>query len=397
MKSLVILRGLSKKGKLEWCRREGLENFFLSIDSLRKIYYRPELRGNKDYLSRSYDDIIYRVLLEAVCIRMSSGNLLVVDFGEESTGILEELALIFGYTIFWHYDKVPPDYLENPGKYIGKEYILPQREVLKREMEKYGEFDITGKNMVETYSNIEHYFSDTSRILKLKRHDKVLHVSDLHSHFSLLPSLPSFSEFALVVFLGDYIDGPEKFGSRSIINEILTNENKRIIYLEGNHELRLRRYLGWKYLKMRGRKVISDILKSDISQDFMNRTEPEFSDLSENEVYRMLLGMNSVLREFVRYEKCGKLYICTHCGLRWVDQVSPKYIGSVIYSNKNPNMLDSEFSKSYYKEGLISIHGHCKYPDGYKPSKFPGVFNIDPENEDSINYLISNKIWTVKE
>ena len=56
MKSLIILKGLAKLKKLRWVEKEGLQNFFLDLDTLKKLYSKPELTTPfKGILCNSYD------------------------------------------------------------------------------------------------------------------------------------------------------------------------------------------------------------------------------------------------------------------------------------------------------------------------------------------------------
>ena len=60
MKSLIILRGLSKFEKDSWLKRERLLNFLVDIEAFKRLYYKPEYKGGRDFLVRSLDDLIYR-------------------------------------------------------------------------------------------------------------------------------------------------------------------------------------------------------------------------------------------------------------------------------------------------------------------------------------------------
>ena len=43
MRSLIILKGLVKRVKREWVKRERLDNYFIDIDTIRKMYATPEV------------------------------------------------------------------------------------------------------------------------------------------------------------------------------------------------------------------------------------------------------------------------------------------------------------------------------------------------------------------
>ena len=111
MRSLIILKGLVKSDKQNWVKREGLMNFFLDIDYIKKLFYRPDYKGSKEFLTRSFDDVVYKVFLQALCSRLSTGTLVVIDIDNDSVSSIEDLAFIFGYTVFYHVESTPYDYV----------------------------------------------------------------------------------------------------------------------------------------------------------------------------------------------------------------------------------------------------------------------------------------------
>lgn len=394
MRSLVIVKGLVEKKKTGWARKENLQNFYLNIESARSLFYRPEFRGQREFLTKSFDDLVYKVFIKSLCTRLATGCLVVVDMGQESTTILEELAEVFGYTVFYHIESTPSDYLSKYRKYCNQKYSIPRKEQIMDQINKFNEEikDIPKIKKVNQYSDLERYWKYELKERRIPIDGSVLHVSDIHSHYRILnDEVPSPEDYSLTVFVGDYIDGPEVGGSRKIIDQILSYSEDDIVFLEGNHELRLRKYLGYLLFKSRGRKVVSEILLEEIPDEFLETTAKEFKDLLPFEAHEMLDKLNKILKDFVIYTRGDCTYICTHSGLRWLEQLSPKYIGSVIYSNKNVDRIDKAFSDSYKTQNIFSIHGHCSYPSGLDFLKYDRVVNIDVENENCINYFINEK------
>ena len=397
MRSLIILKGLSKKQKLDWVKKEGLYNFFLDISLLKRIYYRPDYKGGgREFLTRSFDDLVYRNFIGALCSHLSTGMLVVVDIEEESTVSVEALGTIFGYTIFYHVEPTPIDFIGKNRKYCSPQYIVPSKETLKKVVEEFKREDFSGKILIKSYQDVEAYWKPLTRTILLKDNDRVLHVADLHSHYKILINqVPEPGDYDLAVFHGDYIDGPEINGSRRIINQILNYEgDDRIIFLEGNHELRLRKYLGYVYLRGKQKRIVSEVLGADISEDFMNKTAREFR-MTWQEAWDMILKMNEKFKEFIIYERRKERFICTHAGLKWLDQLCPKYVGNVIFSNKNVERVDSTFSANYRDYGIWSIHGHCRY-NVLDYTKHPNVINLDAEDENKVNYFINDPNKEIK-
>lgn len=389
MRSLIVLKGLVKSQKLAWVKKERLGNFLLDIDTVKKLFYRPDYKGTKEYLIRSFDDVVYRVFIQSLCSRLSTGTLVVVDMDNESLTSVEDLAEIYGYTVFYHIEKTPRDYINRNIKYASNQFLPLQKDLLKREVDDFRHLDLSQKILIDTYEDVELYWKPLTKPITLNNTDPVLHISDLHSHWSILNNMiPPVEQFPLTVFAGDYIDGPEKGGSRLLMDQILNYENKNVIFLEGNHELRLRKFLGYIYLKGKGKKIVSEVLESELSTEFLEKTSKEFQGIRMLEAIEMIRNMNKTLRCFISYQRGNNRYICTHAGLRWLEQLSPKFIGNVIYSSKNVERVDKAFSDKYFPYNYWSIHGHCKYNE-IDFFKFPGVINFDTEDEWKVNYFIN--------
>lgn len=386
MRSIIVMRGLVKKDKEAWVRKEHLENFLVDLDNLKSLYYKPDYKGDRDFLIRSMDDIIYRRAIEIIISHLTSGTLVVLDWELETTVAVEQLAVIFGYTVFYKIFQPPQDYVKRNRKYMDSRYLPRSKEELRKELEVFGSFDYLDKLVIRGWSDIETYWKHSLKVDVLDEEAPVLHVSDLHSHWDLITSkLPEPGDYARAVFHGDYIDGPEKGGSRKIIDQVLATTSKGIIFLEGNHELRLRKYLGWRALRS-SKRIISETLLSDLPEEFLAGTAKEFDDLNSMDSWRILIELNSKLREFYIYQRGTSRYYCSHCGLRWVEQVSPKYIGNLINTNKYVDRVDEAFEKNYAPLEYYSIHGHCHYSD-FEYQKYDHVINIDPFDENQVNYF----------
>ena len=393
MKSLVILKGLVKDDKLSWVKEQGLDNFFLDIDVIRRLFSTPELSDpNECILGRSYSTLVHRKFMEVLCTRLGKGCMVVVDFENEPTSTIETLATVFGYEIFYVVMSIPQDYYIHPKKYSQPWYSVKTREELELEVKNFLEQHFDSKNRVNSYQDIINWWKNKDKIINLSSNDIVLHVSDIHSNYEIYKTIDQ-KNYRFIVFHGDYIDGPEKDGSRKMIDEIVITSNSPYrVWLEGNHELRLRRYLGWVYFKNNGKKQIADYLLSELSEEFLQSTAKEFIDLSPQKALDYLKGMNKRLKTHVILKRDGIIYICTHAGIKFPEQIQPKYIGNVIYGNRDMDKYDREFSNRNKKTGYYSIHAHCKYPQGWDVSKYPGVLNIDPEDETKV-VILENNNW----
>lgn len=383
MKTLIILRGLSKSEKESWLKKERLFNFLVDIDSFKKLYYKPEFKGGRDFLVRSLDDLVYRRTIEVLVSRMN-GSLVVLDWGLDSTIAIEQLARVLGYTVFYKLFQVPKDYLCDLKKYQDPRYIPKSKDQLQEIVDKFNEQDYSDKNIINSYKDIDKYWDKSTPVFKIRGKSGVLHISDLHSHWSILKNklMPQINKNYLTIFLGDYIDGLEEGGSRLSMEYVLRETRDNIIFLEGNHEARLRKYLGWKALKSQ-KKIISETLYNDIPKDFLDQTAKEFDDIGVAECWQWIDNINNKLTESLLYERLDNKFICSHCGLKWIEQMNPKYIGSLVNTGKHIEKTDEFFSKKYSEKNFWSIHGHCHYSN-LNFSMYPNVFNLDPPDEKKV-------------
>lgn len=376
-----------------WVEKERMSNYFLDINVIRHLYATPDLISpSSAILGKSFGDTVYRRFLEAVCLRMIRGCLIVVDPETEQCEEIETLAFIFGYKVFYVVQQVPQDYVEKSRKYSIPYYPIKRKSELEKEVAQFKSFNKSGKEIINSFSDVQDYWiKDTKKRGQIVKANKVLLVSDVHSNTDLLKKLPKFSEYEKIVFFGDYIDGPEEGGSRKMIDKVLKSKSDRLLWLEGNHELRLRKYLGYLMTREFGKRRLADLLYSTITDDFLRGTASEFSNIPGTVAKDYLTKMNDKLVMFAIIN--GK-YICTHSGLRFKEQLDPRFIGNVIYGNRDIGRVDRDFSAAHEKLGMWSIHAHCKYFDQWEPQRYDRVVNLDPPSEEELVYgtLINDEI-----
>ena len=396
MKSLIILRGLDRKAKQDWVKKEKLENYFLNLDDIRKLYSMPDLLSpDKEILGKSFNNVVRKMYLDILLTRLGKGCLVVVDTDDEIIdSTLETLAIIYGYTTFYVIWDIPQDYLGKPKKYFPPYYTTPKRTELERKVSEYLSLQFTSKNIITKYSDVIDYWREHETYLKVNEKDKILHVSDLHSNYSLYKQLPKLRDFKAVIFHGDYVDGQEEGGSRQLLDIAKKGKGGNTIWLEGNHELRVRKWLGLQLVK----GDLRELLYKSIPETFLNTTANEFN-LDHDGALSYLRDMNENLKMFSILEDEKNTFICTHSGLTFPQILDPRYIGNVIYGGREMERLDKRFSDYTKSSGIWSIHAHCKYGDN-NPKKFNRVINLDPRNETEINYMIrqgtNTKINTIK-
>ena len=108
----------------------------------------------------------------------------------------------------------------------------------------------------------------------------------------------------------------------------------------------------------------------------------------------MLKKLNEKLKMFSIIN--GK-YICTHSGIKFREQLDPRFIGNAVYGNRDMGRYDKEFSVAQEKQGIWSIHAHCKYFDQWEPQRYDRVVNLDPPSEDKVVYKVTDSSGNSKE
>lgn len=396
MKTLIILKGLAKNEKLEWVKSQGLENFFLDYSIFKRLYSMPELDRDKttDILGRTNINLIFKSWFEAINNKLESGCLVVIDYDQEKTKILEDMGMIYGYTCFYKIFNIPHDYTSNPEKYSPVGFKRKTKEELEAEVITFLNLQLGYTKKIGGYSDVTDYWKKKEVILDIPRKETMYFFSDLHSNYSLYQkiNLPSGT---IRVHLGDYIDGPEEGGSRKLIEMIFKNASHYNIFLEGNHERRLRKFLFWRWAASSNsggsRAIIAEMLYNSLPTDFLTTTADEFRSLIPGEALTWLKRLNDILRTHIIIKKDDTVFYCTHAGIKYLEQLSPKFIGNVIYGNRDMDIYDKCFSKTIWKPtGRWSVHAHCRYPYGVDFLKYDGVVNLDPSCEKEIVYMENN-------
>ena len=402
MKSLIILKGLAKSEKLKWVEKEGLGNYFLDIDVFRKIYSSPELvKPGLETLSRSFGSLVHERFMEALIIRLGKGCLIVVDLDEDPVVTVETLAMIHGYTVFYHIQPIPQDYCNKPKKYNLPWQSSKKKEELDIDVKNFMNLQLSDKLVINNYQDLIDYWNEHEVVINIKKKTDLIHISDIHSNWSLWKDITKgINSDSIIIHHGDYIDGLEEGGSKKLMQEIIKDRKDSGRYwLEGNHELRLRRFLGWKILNSQGSKIVPTLLYKMLPEGFLTTTALEFDSLPVKECKRWLQELNQKLKTHIVVCRGKDSYVCTHAGLKMIEQISPKHVGIVVYGNRDMDRYDKEFSYRNKETGILSIHAHCKYPSGWNTAKYDSVVNIDPEDESKVvvfNNSYNKNNWTFK-
>ena len=123
-------------------------------------------------------------MIEILISRMN-GSLVVLDWGTDSTAAIEQLARVLGYTVFYKVFSVPKDYLSDPKRYQDPRYLPKSKDQLREEVESFKKEDYSDKLLINTYEDLEKYWESATPIFKVRDRSSVIHVSDIHSHWTI--------------------------------------------------------------------------------------------------------------------------------------------------------------------------------------------------------------------
>lgn len=405
MKTLLILRGIDTNSptRKEWIKKEKIENYVISIDSIKKICgSMEEVDKYGPRISRMDPREVCYKFLEAIDNKMRKGCLVVVDaenLKNKDLKKLESFADVYNYKIF---QKVFPishtDILEwkericNPTKDYS--YVPETQEELLEKIHTYFNSFMNSPRLgypeINEMKDLDKYFEEAEKKennkIYVPENTEIIHVGDIHGAYDLISDLEPKQD-QILVFHGDYIDrgkAPRKVLERVI--ELKRKYPNQVFLIEGNHEMHLRRYCGfYKYPKLSAEGFFKNLCT-----DFSRTTQKEYFE--QDDLNKVLRDLNTYLQEYVTIQRGSQTFICTHGGLRNISQLWFYMIGNLTYGNRDMENYDKSFSSKVYKKNyknIYSIHGHCKYSK-YEIHKYPGVVNLDAD-EDNMVAIFWNK------
>lgn len=350
MKTLLLIKGLSKPQIKSWIKEQGLEKHYLDFASYQNFYSQYEWDSPGKIITKfSYSDLVVKRFIEVLNLKMTKGHMIVLDTDSIGIKTVKALSTVYGYTVFSKSLDIPSDYINNYTYYSeGEQY---EEKKVGEKIKQFLSQNPVGIK-VNDFNDIFQYFINHETVIELSNKDTALFVSDLHSNYSLYRKL-SREHASCTILLGDYIDGLEKGGSKKLIEQIGKDENS--IWIEGNHEISLRKYLG--------SIIYPDLLKEFYEKtaysDFKEKTQEEFAYLEKdpNKAVDLLGRLNKYLVEYVFLKLPEKTIVCSHCGIRNIQQLDPCYISSVVYgSHGYSDINDSIFSKTLIGIFIQSMH-----------------------------------------
>lgn len=241
MRTLLLFRGAPGCGKSTYIKEHNLDQYVLSADTLRLMCQSAqETPAGQMEISPQNDDVVWEMLFKLLEVRMSHGEFTVIDATNSKTVEMnryKNLAKQYRYRMY------VIDMTDLPIEECKRRNA--QREWLKRVPEAaidkmYARFATqkvpSGVTVLPSTTDV---MSDLNYCPNDFNQWKKIHViGDVHGCYTCLNEyLGEMKDDELYIFVGDYLDrGIENVEVFKFLFDVVNNNRKNVILLEGNHE-----------------------------------------------------------------------------------------------------------------------------------------------------------------
>lgn len=381
MRTLFLLRGTPASGKSTWVKENNLSQYTLSADQVRLQIQSPVLNLDGDFIiTQKNDGIVWSTLFSLLEKRMERGEFVVVDATHYRTELIQrykDLIKKYRYRAYIiDFTNVPLDTCLERNRQRDKFKRVPDGVIEKMyavfEAEKDGVFkEVSNKYKVLPYDKALDILQEDLLYDLNDKFSKVVVFGDVHGCYE--PLKQYFDENPIqddveYIFTGDYID--RGIQNKEVLNFIYDNlKRPNFMFLEGNHELHLRKWCSENYKevsltdeekkiikKVMGKNALKNIYDNNIrSTEFKNNTIPQIQDMDKG-------VLRQVCRKFAQftYFKLGnKKYFVSHGGLPCVPNLfisAEEMIRGVGKYEELDNIYES-WQKNTDKD-TFQIHAH---------------------------------------
>lgn len=354
MRTLLLFRGAPGCGKSTYIKEHNLEQYVLSADTLRLMCQSAqETPAGQMEISPQNDDVVWEMLFKLLEVRMSHGEFTVIDATNSKTVEMnryKNLAKQYRYRMY------VIDMTDLPIEECKRRNA--QREWLKRVPEAaidkmYARFATqkvpSGVTVLPSTTDV---MSDLNYCPNDFNQWKKIHViGDVHGCYTCLNEyLGEMKNDELYIFVGDYLDrGIENVEVFKFLCDVVNNNRKNVILLEGNHE---------RWLNKWGHDEPVQ------SEEFANYTRPQ--------LFKAGIDKNTARKIYSRVGQCayfeydGKRYFVSHGGLSYLPYFLPFVSADQMIKGvgRYPDMLTvAESWEKSMSDSYIQIFGHRNVQD----------------------------------
>ena len=382
MKSILVLRGIPGSGKTTWIKENRLEQFVISKDLIRQLigtvnFMDRDLSLKLDF-TRSREENVDSMFFRCIEEKMSRGNFIVIDncnINPKSINKIYKYSKIFGYKVFIKSFDIPHDVF---NRLKGRNTLFNKipEDTIRGMIKSYLSFNysqLSNPNdviVIKELSEISEYWKSKYKEYVISGSMNNHIIGDIHSENSKLSNIVPLMDQDTYIFLGDYCDrGSDPVGTlKSLMSTSKLENSKNIIFLEGNHEVHLRRWA-------------NDLppVSNSFKETTMNKLDS--SDIQKSQLREFLNN----LKPFIILNVDGSRFICSHAGLPNPKIIDLDYlymgVGTFISGYRDIDEQDNKFSSisKIMRTGankLYSIHGHVSYEDKLE-LKYSNVVNLN--------------------
>lgn len=363
MRTLLLMRGAPGSGKSTWIKENGLEQYTLEADRFRMLVCNPEINEDGYFcISQKYDSIAWNMLFSCLEERMSRGDFTVIDATHSSSSMINKyrkLANKYRYRVYIKEINIPledlikrdterPEYKRVPHNAIERIHSLINNTKIP-----------SWVSVIEDISEINDYFIDENLE---ERYNRIVVIGDIHGCNTALQQLMAngVKEDTLYIFCGDYFDRGIEI--KETLEFILEHKNdKNFIFLEGNHEGRIRNWINndWPTNKKGEVRVPREWKNTKAAFCEGISSKSELANLKKD-----ISEWTRKLRVAYAFSFYGNKYIISHAGISSLPKMT--YISARQFINGvggYDTEIDEKWETSYENgrcRGFTQIHGHRK-------------------------------------
>jgi predicted kinase len=352
MRKLILLRGAPGSGKSTFIKKQNLESFTLSLDTIRLlmggVIMTPEGRIG---INQTNDQKVWIEIEHIINEKMLRGEFIVFDSTFQQISDFKmpiKLAAKHRYEIYCvDFSTIPietaleQNLQRESYKQVPKDVIIRAYERFKinhipKSIKVFSCFDFEKTSLIDNFE---------VKIVDLNNYKKIHHIGDIQGCYEPIAKYfaDGFKEDEFYIFVGDFLDRGIQNGEviRWLVDEVM--EQKNVVMIWGNHETHIHRYANEETI---------------LSTEFENNTLPQLKkvNFTKDEANHLC----SKLVDCFAYEYGAVKCLVNHGGIATVPRhlvlLPSQQFWKGTGSYKQP--IDQIFSDNMINTEWLQVHGH---------------------------------------